>query len=817
MKKNYYLLLITLTLFLSFTINSQNHTSDIIHKKLNNYLVNQYPEKVYLHLDKPFYAPGDDLWFSAYVLNGITHKQTSKSAVVYVELINNKDSIIDKKQIFIPEVNAAGDFKIPKTAAPGKYFVRAYTNYNRNSDPSYFFKKEITILPIKQNNLSDIAFNDASEKKNISKTSKPELNFYPEGGYLISNLKNNIAIKLKNSFFNDVKIPIQIIDDKKNVITTFSSTKFGLGKFYLTPKKNTNYYAILELKGTTYKYELPKPLDTGYVLNTVNSRDNLLINVQANTLPKLFGATLVIHQRGQLIFNQTFKDTKSSIMLKIPTASLKSGVLHITLFNSERKPSCERLVYVNSKNDNAIVTVKKTKDYYGKRKKVSLSLNVKDLQQQNIASHLSMSVRDLNIFPQKHTIKNIKTWLLLNSDLRGKIKDPNYFFEKENDMGRSYLLDLIMLTNGWRRFKWQDLLYKSPKKTAYPIEKGIMIKGQTFDMNAPYGIKSAATRLTFLKEIRQEPVQISNTKGQFSYGPYIFFDSIQLLLEARVTNFKSDRKENRFVLITPKNTHKSPDIFNQKKEKNNKINIEAYYKHYNYLREIDSTFKQQQNVLNEVIIRADLNTKKEKREKEMNARTSYGNAFRRTDIKNSITAGNITLLDVLQSVNGIQVIADEVFLNSLGSRQKPLIVLDGFPIEQEDLTIIQQPISFVDILIGPEAARFTNGGSVVAVYSESGSGLNNAKRKPGIIDFKTKGFYTAREFYAPDHINGIEEQTKVDVRTTLHWAPKIKTSKTTDTNLSFFTSDSASTYLIEIEGITQTGIPVYKTTKIIVE
>lgn len=818
MKKNCLITFIAI-ICTSITLIAQNTISNTVNNKLSNYTTNNYPEKVYLHIDKPFYSPGDDLWFSAYLVNGITHKSSEKSALLYVEFINSKDSIISKRKIFIPEINAAGDFKIDKETKPGKYYIRAYTNYNRNQDSEYFFQKEITILPTKQGDLLPTFLKNA-QIKSSSKTKKPILKFYPEGGYIIDNLKNNIAIKLEGSFFNDLKIPINIKDNNNNVITTFSSSKFGLGKFYLTPKPNVNYYASLEIEGKEYSYKLPQTLNTGYLINTVHARNNLLVNVQSNTLPKLFGATLVIHQRGQIIFNQTFKDAKNSIVLKVDKNNLKNGVVHITLFNSEGKPSAERLVYINNKNDNAALTIEKPKDYFGKRKKVTLNLNVKDISQQNIVSHLSMSVRDLTIFPQKHTIKNIKTWLLLNSDLRGKIKDPNYFFEKENDMRRSYLLDLVMLTHGWRRFKWQNLLYQqSSKKNSFEAEKGIMISGQTFDMNSPYGIKSVPTRLTFLKQMKQEPIQVSNAKGQFSYGPYIFFDSIPMLLEARATTFKSTRKENRFILISPKNTYSSPKIINNNfKAENNTLNIDAFYKHYNYLKEIDSTFKQQQNVLNEVVIKTNLNTKNEERRKEMNARTSYGSAFRRTDIENSIQTGNVNLLDVLQTINGVQVIGDEVFVRLLGNNSRPLILVDETPVDIEDLETIVQEVSFVDILNGPEASRFTSGGPVISIYTKSGSGvISNSKRKPGIIDFKANGFYTAREFFAPDHVNGIEEQTKADVRTTLHWQPTIKTSKTGNVTVSFFTSDSASTYLIEVEGITETGIPVHKTTKFIVE
>ena len=90
-----------------------------------------------------------------------------------------------------------------------------------------------------------------------------------------------------------------------------------------------------------------------------------------------------------------------------------------------------------------------------------------------------MTVRDMNAYPITDDSENIKTWLLLNSDLRGKVKNPRYFFEKPNDKKRNYLLDLTMLTNGWRRFTWQKLLYETKEKNKFKVESGLVISGKT--------------------------------------------------------------------------------------------------------------------------------------------------------------------------------------------------------------------------------------------------------------------------------------------------------------------------------------------------
>ena len=138
--------------------------------------------------------------------------------------------------------------------------------------------------------------------------------------------------------------------------------------------------------------------------------------------------------------------------------------------------------------------------------------------------------------------------------------------------------------------------------------------------------------------------------------------------------------------------------------------------------------------------------------------------------------------------------------------------LDGVEIDSTSIQYISgSEIAFIDILKGPEANIFPNSGNgVIAMYSNDGIGsFSNVKRSPGIIDFKAKGFYVAKEFYAPDHIHGIEEQVNSDYRTTLHWEPEIRLLESDNMEVSFFTGDLKEEYIIEIEGITDSGIPVY--------
>lgn len=136
------LLLISICLF-AFRI--ADDPFEAILKKLASYNQENPQEKVHLHLDKPYYAIGDDIWFKAYVTDSRTDQPSLISSALYVELIGVDDSV--KKQIKLPlNVGLAwGDFKLPDTLSEGNYRIRAYTQWMRNAGPDYFFDKTIKI------------------------------------------------------------------------------------------------------------------------------------------------------------------------------------------------------------------------------------------------------------------------------------------------------------------------------------------------------------------------------------------------------------------------------------------------------------------------------------------------------------------------------------------------------------------------------------------------------------------------------------------------------------------------------------------------
>tara|TARA_R110002033_G_scaffold64323_1_gene115272 strand:+ start:13661 stop:16126 length:2466 start_codon:yes stop_codon:yes gene_type:complete len=809
-------------LLISFTNYDQNLFAELVEEKLLDYTLNHAPEKIYIHTDKSYYSLDESIWYSAYLVNGITHSQSDKSNVLYVEIINSKDSILDTKKLLVSSLSASGDFKIGKNWKAGNYMLRAYTNYMRNDVSENFFRKKIQIVSPEVAGLNEdsAGFNKTSD--NNFNIVKPNLKLYPEGGYLVENIRSKIAIKIEDKIYHDTILSGKVIDNDNKIVTEFESGKFGLSIINFKPEPNKNYHAILDFKGIEFKYPIPDALPIGHTLSINNSGNFIIISTKSTALTGINQCYLVVHQRGKMVYNKLFEDNKDEFVVKLPVEELNDGIVHITLFDSSGNPVCERLVFVSNPKNKVNIDVFKDKTALSKKEKLSITINIKDNLGNSLPSNLSMSIRDISYMPYNKNAENIKSYLLLNSELDDMIINAGYFFVDEFTPQKRYLLDLVMMTNGWRRFTWQELLYEK-RKIKFDIEKGLFISGKTQLLNKPYSPAATVTRLSFLRDnIIQKPVQKTDKYGRFEYGPFVYFDSVQILLESRLTDFKSTEEKDRDIMILIDRDIGSPEVsknISKKYEDHSMAQLENLRKMSAYLQKIKEEYDPKVQRLEEITITAEKEDAVSKRQKEMDDRTNYAFPSNRIDVEADFNSNAFTVFDLLLGVPGVSVSGNSIFIR--GSNGEPNIVYDGFPIDVDFLgTIDASQISFIDVLKDANAAFFSNSANgVIAIYSRIGSSASGGKekRKPGIIDFTSEGFYTAREFNSSNNIYSIEDQMKANNRTTLYWKPNIEITEEGFKDISFYTSNLSGEYLIEIEGISKNGLPIYHASSFTVE
>jgi hypothetical protein len=134
-----------LTLFPSFQAADEGNFLDKAAVSLSNWSTNLPQEKVYLHMDKPYYALGDTMWFKAYVTTGSRNQLSAMSGALYAELISEKGTITQTLKLPLLAGQAMGDFTLADNLDEGNYRIRAYTQWMRNAGDEYFFDRTISV------------------------------------------------------------------------------------------------------------------------------------------------------------------------------------------------------------------------------------------------------------------------------------------------------------------------------------------------------------------------------------------------------------------------------------------------------------------------------------------------------------------------------------------------------------------------------------------------------------------------------------------------------------------------------------------------
>ncbi|EDM44651.1 hypothetical protein SCB49_13805 [unidentified eubacterium SCB49] len=815
---------------LSFTVKEIDSLKSLISYKLDKYAKDSFPEKIYIHTDKPYYTAGETIWFSSYLVNGITHTVSEKSYVIYVELINEKDSVFEQRKLFTEDLSVAGDIELPADLKEGDYLLRGYTNYMRNQGNEYFFKKNIKVYDstIPEFEAQETLNNETTVLEEVKQNLiSPDIGFYPEGGYLVNGISSRVAIKVEGQNKSSNSLKGFIVDNNNTKITDFSTFEFGLGSCYLKPELGKTYSAIITIDNKEIEYPLPSALLNGYVLKTSINKDHVNVEITTKNKEGLKDLLIIGHQRGTMAFDYIEKRNLKSTLVKIPKTELNEGVLEITLFNASKKPVAERLVFINKNQEAPIVTIQSDKTQISPREKVTLAIDVKDVTNQIIPSTMSVSITDTSTITLDENAENIKTWLLLNSDLKGKIMSPNYFFTENEEVKKQYLLDLTMMTHGWRRFKWQEFLEKEPLQKFDP-ETGIYIKGNTLSTIKPYLNKETTTKLTFKYEGMYQETKQTDHNGVFSYGPFVYNDSIDVIIQATETSFLDTTEKNLNTRINIKPSIDIPKIIREPKSETvfiKKDNITAYKKAS--LKTIESNYKfdNDREVLDEVFLEGKVKTKEEIKDEIRNKRTKHFKPTHRIVVDDERITGSPDMLSLLLNIPQLKIergnIGGATDYNIHIAGGQPLLLLDNIPVDvQTILSLHKDTIDFIDVLRGSDAVRYPlEVYGVVAVFTKRGSRDHTILKNErfGTLQFKNPGFYSAKEFYAPDYKSKSFNHDRDDFRSTIHWEPKLLIGDKTSSEISFYSSDLKGPYIVEIEGITHQGVPFYKTAALFVE
>ena len=175
----------------------------------------------------------------------------------------------------------------------------------------------------------------------------------------------------------------------------------------------------------------------------------------------------------------------------------------------------------------------------------------------------------------------------------------------------------------------------------------------------------------------------------------------------------------------------------------------------------------------------------------------------------------MTVLDMIQGrVAGVQVSGSgsNASIRIRNSTHEPTFLLDGVPVDKDFITSLNIfDVESIDILKGASAAIYGSrgGGGVISVLTKRAN-VNYDYSKdilPGVTVSKIAGFNTPREFYTPRYDLDLPNNNVPDFRSTIFWAPMLRTGKNGIAKFSYFNTDATTNVTIRAEALTAWGIP----------
>jgi hypothetical protein len=775
---------------LAFLFSSPLTFAQNIDTTIEKYATEYGQERPYLHYDKSNYAAGETVWYKVYLMSGIFPADDSKT--FYIDWTDDKGKLLLHSLMPVVYATASGQFDIPPTYTGKFIHVKAYTKWMLNFDSSFLYNKDIRILsktpPI------------TSQKNNLI----PSIQFFPEGGDAIEGVTNKIAFKANDQWGRPVKIKGIIVDNHGLKVDSLHTIHDGMGYFYTFPKGGETFTAKWkDEKGTEHVTALPVAKEYGVALQVIIAGEKREFVVSAP--PTSAAALGIIHLLGTMNQHEVFKVTKdiSTGVLRgvIPTADLPSGILTITVFNAQWMPLAERIIYIN--NQEYLFNPEMTVEHWGlnKRARNEIQITVSD----SLPASFSVAVTDFNI--DTDSSDNIISHLLLTGDIKGQVYNPAYYFSNNSD-SITRQLDLVMLTHGWRRFKWDDVVAGKFPKIIYPKDTSYLTLSGKLYGALPSQLRDAGSIVVIINQAKEKNKMITvpiESNGTFNDRNVILFDTTHLYYQLPKGKGLGDVSVqfmgNRMPPL-PFNILASPYFYNQT------YDTAGNYRHFMLASEeaqLLSLYKGK--VLETVTIKGVTKSPVQLLdEKYASGMFSGGDGYQFDLLHDRLTSASQNIFNYLQGkVAGLQITGgNPPSLQWRGGA--PQLFLDEMPVDVNMVSNLNvTDIAYIKVLRPPFMGSSNGANGAIAIYSRRGGDRPQEPGK-GLSNNTVTGYNSMREFYSPNYATFDTKNDQRDVRSTLYWNPQVFTTRQDNkVTLTFYNNDISGAFRVVIEGMTTDG------------
>ena len=485
-------------------------------------------EKVFVHMDNTCYFLGDTIWFSVYTRQTNTDKPSKISRVLYAELWNHDGYLVERKLIEMKAGRGHGNFVLNDTLYGGYYELRAYTRWQLNwgitekSHTTYaedwFYNKTMAkefyrdydklysrVFPVYDKPQDVGEFHHDMTMRPLRRYFKDAptaaqlcLSLFPEGGNLVAGVPCRVAFEAATSEGEVKEGSVSLLMKNEKIkmkneageeVDEVRTENRGRGSFIFIPEEGVKYEVAFLVDGDSTKngrvtQQIKSITPDGVSLRLRYGDGQRYADIQAHGKAAEQTLGLTVMHEGVL---QHFTALDSCICsIALPDTMFPAGVNQLTVFDTDGRIYADRLFFVTKPElAQPTLSISGIKDQYEPFEQVNLQVTTPSLKSpsptgEGLGVRLSLSVRDAAHQDYTFDSGNIMTEMLLASEIKGFVPQPEYFFEKDDEEHRR-ALDLLMMTQGWRRFNWQEMAVGGTWEITQPAENPTQVlRGEVY-------------------------------------------------------------------------------------------------------------------------------------------------------------------------------------------------------------------------------------------------------------------------------------------------------------------------------------------------
>lgn len=722
----------------------------------------QTQDFVYILPSKEIAETGEDLWFKAYLMDRQTFALSDRSQTLYLQIRTETNSVVWSEKYPLLGGCADGHIYVGTDWPQGEYFLEGYTRSSFTADTAQALRPRRIRVVERVAQMDAISAKAVSDDSIQKRTTTHRFNLFPEGGNLIYGVNSVVAFKATYGNGYPEEVSGKVLEDDRE-IAEIQCLHDGMGQFSVTPQQGKKYKVALS-DGRTIPF--PKIESNGLALKLVRNNPNGLAFLVFAPDSTAHPFKIVAKQNGMLC-SEAEGTVRGQQFVRLPKTLFPiQGIAEITLFDGDR-PVAERLVYVNP-DARLNITAATNNERYFRRDTGTVRLQVTDSAGRPIQAELTVSIFDkAYLYQPGH--ENILSHCYLSEQIRGDIFNPTYYFDTQND-DRLQALDLLLMTQGWRRYVWDS----EPTPSRPLLTDGVsgMLTGKR-DVGSKTQVVNAFSPQGDTCTI------LTDSSGRFEIDPQLM---VKMPGRIYLKPFLTDRYKAKLFFASPFDT------------------INAYrldrprYLSQNHIFETDNG---EQIVYSDdkVILLDDVVVKAK---------------------RNSVYRDKVTgFLDSLANVDGMGPEWVCFHVNQNDFTDTLFILNDyypdftahpesnycegkiGKPIPGKEYTVLKVH-TYIDG-VGRECGVFYN--MMQIVYPKRTYTDEQLMRMYGLS--RAQGYYPKREFYEPDPLERYSPSP--DPRNLLQWRPAVLTNENGVAEIPFTASDVNTEFIGIVEAIDGTG------------